>query len=342
MTSPQMIRKILLLGFSAAFSGCAVSALRSDYKPPAKERKNERGPVLNLSNFHVTVTGANFEERHREALQQSLAQTLASSGSLARVDIESAQNSGSSIEAALFLDVDRHYNWWITWPAIYPCIGYWPIQAYKASAHVRLEAHGDVAGRPLRFESRQELEQSQYVYGFYVSRPLENQISLAYDRLFFELRDSVASLTRSPEAPAVHPPAPESRPVRNIAVWDLDPNGVDSATARVVADQITSNLLQKGRFTVLERRRMSDILAEQGFQQSGACDNQGCLVQVGKLLGVDAILAGTVSKVQGLYIANIRLIDVQSGKILAASQATSSGNFQRFLSSDLLTATDRF
>lgn len=341
------LRPVLLLaGIHVWLCGCAIQALRDDYSPPATARNQPGLPVLNVQNFYVTSTGsAVLQESHRQALRQSLAQCLANTGAFSKVDLEGISSPGNDLTADLFLTLDRKFNWWISWPAIYPMVGYWPIQAYTAKGEARLRVEGEVAGRPMRFDSRRKVEDEQYLYGFYVHAPAERRISDAYDQLFLELRDSVSRAVRSTPRDQAVPAASATgtgRSVRNIAVWDLDPNGVDSVTARVVADQITSNLLQRGRFTVLERRRMSDILSEQGFQQSGACDNQGCLVQVGKLLGVDAIVAGTVSKVADLYIANVRLIDIQSGRILISSQASSSQGFQRFLSVDLKTITDQF
>ncbi len=59
---------------------------------------------------------------------------------------------------------------------------------------------------------------------------------------------------------------------------------------------------------------MTEILEEQGFQQTGCTDSQ-CAVQLGQMLNVQKIIAGSVDRVGEIYATSIRLIDVESGKI---------------------------
>ena len=49
--------------------------------------------------------------------------------------------------------------------------------------------------------------------------------------------------------------------------------------------------MASGCFRVIERTEMDNILREQGFQKSGACDDENCLVEVGQLLGVNRMAA---------------------------------------------------
>jgi len=68
----------------------------------------------------------------------------------------------------------------------------------------------------------------------------------------------------------------------------------------------------------MEREEMKQILAEQGFQQSGACSDEACMVQPGKLLGVQQIIAGSIGKVGSMYLINLRMFDVTTGKLIRA------------------------
>jgi TolB-like protein len=102
----------------------------------------------------------------------------------------------------------------------------------------------------------------------------------------------------------------------SLAVSDLRPSGIEQSEADLLSDRLRSELVETGIFTVVERTEMAAILQEQGFQQSGTCDNQSCLVEVGQLLGVRQIVAGTVGKIGAIYTVNARLIDVATGKIL--------------------------
>lgn len=118
----------------------------------------------------------------------------------------------------------------------------------------------------------------------------------------------------------------------NLAVLDLSAGeGVKASEARMIADRLETELIQTGTYTVLERRRMDEILTEQGFQQSGACDETSCGVQVGQLLGVDLIVTGSLGKVGSVYSLNIKMMDVGSGRILQSQAVDVEGDLSKVL-----------
>lgn len=103
-----------------------------------------------------------------------------------------------------------------------------------------------------------------------------------------------------------------------IAVNDLDAAGLDKSTVSIISDRLRTELFNTGKFTVIERNQMEEILKEQGFQQSG-CTNNDCAVEIGQLLGVKYMFAGKIGKVGKTFTLSIRMIDVQTGKILLTS-----------------------
>lgn len=102
----------------------------------------------------------------------------------------------------------------------------------------------------------------------------------------------------------------------SVAVSDLEPHAVDKASAAIITDRLRSEMVNTGRFRVMERGEMEAVLSEQGFQQSGACSDQACLVEVGQLLGVSHVVAGTIGKVGRLFTLSLRIIDVRTGEIV--------------------------
>jgi len=80
----------------------------------------------------------------------------------------------------------------------------------------------------------------------------------------------------------------------NIAMNDLQGKGVEQSAAAIISDRLRSELLGTGIFRVMERKEMTAVLKEQGFQQSGACTEASCIVEVGQLLGVKRMIAGTI------------------------------------------------
>ncbi len=102
---------------------------------------------------------------------------------------------------------------------------------------------------------------------------------------------------------------------KRIAVLDLQGDGVSKSAAKTLSERLRSKLVNTGAFHVLEREQMDEILGEQGFQQSG-CVSDECLVEIGRLVGVEQMIGGSIGKIGQTYTLDLRIIDVQSGRIL--------------------------
>jgi len=116
----------------------------------------------------------------------------------------------------------------------------------------------------------------------------------------------------------------------SIAVLSLQGNGISPSEAVVLTDELRSVLVQAGKYNVLERNNMESILQEQGFQMSG-CTSAECAVEAGKLLGVQKMIAGSVGKLGTLYNINIRIIDVETGKIEKTESKRHEGSIEDLL-----------
>jgi len=71
-----------------------------------------------------------------------------------------------------------------------------------------------------------------------------------------------------------------------IAVSDVLGKGLPQSQADIISDRLRGELVKTGHFSVMERAQMDEVLKEQGFQQSGACTEQSCIVAMGQMLGV--------------------------------------------------------
>lgn len=74
-------------------------------------------------------------------------------------------------------------------------------------------------------------------------------------------------------------------------------------------------LARTQRFEVTERSRRDEILKEQAFQNSGVCDETKCLAKIGKLLGVQKMVGGSVGRLGKTYTVSLRMVDVETGTI---------------------------
>lgn len=101
-----------------------------------------------------------------------------------------------------------------------------------------------------------------------------------------------------------------------VAVINFDVSGSYASASRVLTDRFRNELMNTVRFDVMERSKMDEILNEQGFQQTGACNNDACVVQAGKILGVSKMIAGSVGQVGSMFTASARLLSVETGQIL--------------------------
>ncbi len=101
-----------------------------------------------------------------------------------------------------------------------------------------------------------------------------------------------------------------------IAVNTLSVRGLGRSEAISFTDVLRSEIGKTGKYDVMERAKMYEILKEQGFQQTGVCDETSCAIEMGKLLAVKYIVLGNVGKVGKTFTLNIRIVEIGSGKII--------------------------
>jgi curli biogenesis system outer membrane secretion channel CsgG len=129
--------------------------------------------------------------------------------------------------------------------------------------------------------------------------------------VFAQANLGVAAKPASSQAPA------QTSPKKiNVAVINLkSSSGVTAGEADLISDRLRGELFNTGKVNVMERDQMQEILKEQGFQQSGACSNEACMVEMGQLLGVENLVTGSLGKVGSMFLVNLRIIDVKTAKI---------------------------
>lgn len=76
-------------------------------------------------------------------------------------------------------------------------------------------------------------------------------------------------------------------------VHDIWGSNVD--IGKGIADMLVNQLVRNGTYSLVERKQLDRILQEQNFQQSGRAD-ASTAAQLGRLLGVDAIVIGSITQ----------------------------------------------
>lgn len=92
---------------------------------------------------------------------------------------------------------------------------------------------------------------------------------------------------------------------KRIAVLDFDYATVRSSVGDIwgsdvdigkgIADMLVTELVRNGTYSVIERKQLDRVLGEQNFQQSGRAD-ASTAAQLGRILGVDAIVIGSITQ----------------------------------------------
>jgi TolB-like protein len=87
-----------------------------------------------------------------------------------------------------------------------------------------------------------------------------------------------------------------------------------------VAEELVTDLVITSGLDLVERTTLDKVMGELKLNESGAID-PAAAKQVGKLVGADAIVTGTITDLQSYVGVNCRMIDTQTGRIFAAAEA---------------------
>jgi curli biogenesis system outer membrane secretion channel CsgG len=92
---------------------------------------------------------------------------------------------------------------------------------------------------------------------------------------------------------------------KRVAIFDFDYATVKTNSAAVfgsdvdigrgIADLLVKNLVTDGTYSVIERKALDKILAEQNFSNSDRA-NPASAAKIGKILGLDAIIVGSITE----------------------------------------------
>lgn len=120
-----------------------------------------------------------------------------------------------------------------------------------------------------------------------------------------------------------------------IAVMDFKAGvGVNESEVEGLSDMLINTLFETKKFDIVERSQLNQVIKEQKFQNSELTNAQ--LAKVGRILGVEAILIGTVNflaehkntdgSLKGEYNVDVRAVDVETAMIVTTAGATKSSN----------------
>ncbi len=117
-----------------------------------------------------------------------------------------------------------------------------------------------------------------------------------------------------------------------LAVLDFQSTGgLTNNEVSTLANRFRGILVNTQKFDVIERNKMNDLLKQQNFNLSDNCNSAECAVQIGQLLGVEQMIAGDLGKLGETWTIDLRLIDVETGKILSTKSQDFKGEIDGML-----------
>lgn len=106
-----------------------------------------------------------------------------------------------------------------------------------------------------------------------------------------------------------------------IAVMDFRAGvGVNQSEVEGLSDMLINTLYESKKFYIVERSQLNQVLKEQRFQSSDLSYEK--IAKVGRILGVKAVLVGTVNYIDREYNVDIRAVNVESAMAMATAGAT--------------------
>ena len=99
-----------------------------------------------------------------------------------------------------------------------------------------------------------------------------------------------------------------------LAVMTFDTKNVDEATVQTITELMQSLLENSGLYVMVERAQIARILNEQKLQYNGSVD-ENTAIRIGKMLGAEKLVLGSVNIIAKDYMFSVRIVDVETGQI---------------------------
>lgn len=104
-----------------------------------------------------------------------------------------------------------------------------------------------------------------------------------------------------------------------IAVMDFnDLDGNTSVFGKYLAETLITDLFDSGKFQVVERRLLVKVLEENRLKSTGLLD-PSTVKRLGQVLGVDAIVSGTITDLANHVAVNARLVATDTAAVFASA-----------------------
>lgn len=106
-----------------------------------------------------------------------------------------------------------------------------------------------------------------------------------------------------------------------VAVLAFETVGDDAKLGEGAAEILRTTLVETGRYTIVERGMLKQVLEEQRLNLSGVVDQKEA-AGIGKILGAQLVAVGSVVRLGENYTLNIRFVNVETGEVVSGRKLT--------------------
>lgn len=109
-------------------------------------------------------------------------------------------------------------------------------------------------------------------------------------------------------------------PLRVAVVAFTTPQGGACRPGDTAAEDLTTRLFETGKFDVIERSRLRQIIREQSMGTVDLMD-PSTVARLGRLVGASGVVVGTFSRRSDRFLVNARIVLVESADVVSAAGA---------------------
>ena len=122
--------------------------------------------------------------------------------------------------------------------------------------------------------------------------------------------------------------------ILRVGLMPFKGEGYSIEELKTMTARFQDEVFKANKFQLMEQEKMQAIMNEQGLGQGG-CTEAACFVEIGKAVGVEQMLMGSVSKIGKITSITIKIIDVQTGRIIKSTVMDTKDKYETILKKHL-------
>jgi len=117
----------------------------------------------------------------------------------------------------------------------------------------------------------------------------------------------------------------EAPPVKVAALPLQNGAGIDAPTAATLTDALVTTIRRLPGVTCITNQELNAVLTLEQQRQAIGCTGANCSIDLGRTLGVERLVFGSIGKLGETFLLSLRLVDAKTGEVVKQSEAQQKG-----------------